>query len=61
MTLVYLDLPQPEIEEEIERMRERMSRMAGQLGVLHPDVVRCSEHLDKLLLQYYAIKSLRRN
>lgn len=41
--------------EEIERTREHMKQMAGRLGFLHPDVVRCSEHLDQLLLEYYAL------
>lgn len=47
--------PRTRMEDEIERTREHMSQMAGRLGVLHPDVVRCSEVLDELLLQYYAI------
>lgn len=43
------------MEEQIERTREHMRQMAGELGFLHPDVVRCSEQLDELLLNYYAV------
>jgi hypothetical protein len=38
---------------EIERNRLRMVRLAGQLGFTHPDVIGCSEKLDKLLMEYY--------
>lgn len=44
-----------EIKEQIESTRAQMNRMADELGYIHPEVMRCSQKLDELLLQYYDI------
>jgi hypothetical protein len=38
---------------EIEHARERMVRLGVELGLMHPEVHRCSELLDELLLRFY--------
>lgn len=54
MAVAYIDC-EMELEWEIEQNREEMRSLADQLGFLHPEVIRCSERLDELLLQYYAV------
>jgi len=44
------------ISGEIERVREQMVRLGDQFGLMHPEVQRCSQHLDVLLLRFYEIK-----
>lgn len=44
-----------DIQSEIEAARAEMNRLADELGVRHPAVVRASQMLDELLLQYYAV------
>jgi hypothetical protein len=41
-----------EIAEEIEMYREQLVLLVGLYGFVHPKVVRCSERLDQLLLEY---------
>lgn len=53
MAVAFIDF-EMELEWEIEQKREEMRHLAVKLGFLHPDVVRCSERLDVLLMQYYA-------
>lgn len=43
------------IQTEIESARAQMNRLADELGVRHPAVVKSSQMLDELLLQYYAL------
>jgi hypothetical protein len=43
------------IQTEIESARAQMNRLADELGVRHPAVVKASQMLDELLLQYYAL------
>lgn len=43
------------IQTEIEFARAQMNRLADELGVRHPAVVKASQMLDELLLQYYAL------
>lgn len=43
------------IQSEIEFARAQMNRLADELGIRHPAVVRASQMLDELLLQYYAL------
>jgi flagellar biosynthesis regulator FlbT len=45
-----------EATQEIEMYREQLVRLVGQYGFLHPEVVQCSERLDKLLLEYMGRK-----
>ncbi|TVY08510.1 aspartyl-phosphate phosphatase Spo0E family protein [Paenibacillus cremeus] len=40
---------------EIEKVREQMVRLGCQFGLMHPEVQRCSQQLDVLLIRYYAI------
>lgn len=46
--------PELEIMRQIEHTRAQMNRLANELGIEHPQVVRCSQNLDRLLLDYYA-------
>ncbi|WJH32255.1 aspartyl-phosphate phosphatase Spo0E family protein [Paenibacillus aurantius] len=41
------------INSEIELARQKMVHLTNELGFLHPDVVKCSENLDELLLEFY--------
>lgn len=43
------------ISNEIEKVRERMVRMGDQLGLMHPEVQKCSRQLDELLLRFYEV------
>ncbi|SEI75366.1 Spo0E like sporulation regulatory protein [Bhargavaea ginsengi] len=42
------------IDEQIEKMRERMSGSAAEKGRVHPDTVQLSRQLDDLLNLYSA-------
>ncbi|SDE03754.1 Spo0E like sporulation regulatory protein [Paenibacillus sp. UNCCL117] len=46
---------------EIEHTRERMVRLGVELGLMHPEVHRCSEQLDLLLLRFYYIDKQRKS
>lgn len=48
------------IQSEIESARAHMNRLADELGVRHPAVVKASQMLDELLLQYYALTGAMR-
>ncbi|WP_159886372.1 aspartyl-phosphate phosphatase Spo0E family protein [Paenibacillus puerhi] len=48
------------LTREIEHIRERMVRLGVELGLMHPEVHRCSEQLDVLLLRYYRMERLRK-
>ncbi|MEK8132441.1 aspartyl-phosphate phosphatase Spo0E family protein [Paenibacillus filicis] len=45
---------------EIEHNRQRMVRLGVELGLMHPEVQRCSEQLDVLLLRFYHTDKLMR-
>ncbi|GAB7056000.1 MULTISPECIES: aspartyl-phosphate phosphatase Spo0E family protein [Paenibacillus] len=47
---------QSAITSEIEEVRGRMVSLGVQFGLLHPEVQRCSQQLDELLLRYHHIK-----
>ncbi|RAV00592.1 aspartyl-phosphate phosphatase Spo0E family protein [Paenibacillus sp. YN15] len=55
--MISVECPNAEkgIQSEIESARAQMNRLADELGVRHPAVVRASQMLDELLLQYYAL------
>lgn len=42
-----------EITEEIESVRSEMMELGSRYGMLHPEVQRCSQHLDRLLNLFY--------
>lgn len=42
-----------DISDEIERVRSEMVELGEHFGLLHPDVQKCSEHLDRLLNHFY--------
>lgn len=42
-----------EMMEEIESVRAEMMKLGNRYGMLHPEVQRCSQELDKLLNLYY--------
>ncbi|WP_336743968.1 aspartyl-phosphate phosphatase Spo0E family protein [Paenibacillus sp. y28] len=42
-----------ELADQIESVRQRLVSMGCTLGLNHPDVQKCSEDLDQLLLRYY--------
>lgn len=54
MSVVCLE-PELEIQQRIEFTRALMNRLAEELGHVHPKVMQCSQQLDMLLLEYYAI------
>lgn len=41
------------LDEEIEQLRQEMVRLAKKRGLEHPDVLRYSQRLDTLLLQWH--------
>lgn len=47
--------PEIEITKQIESVRSKMNRLADELGIVHPQVMRCSQMLDELLLEYYTL------
>ncbi|MDF2926196.1 MAG: Spo0E like sporulation regulatory protein [Paenibacillaceae bacterium] len=47
--------PEAEINQKIEFARDRMNRLADELGHHHPKVMICSQQLDELLLEFYAL------
>ncbi|WP_438446483.1 Spo0E family sporulation regulatory protein-aspartic acid phosphatase [Gorillibacterium sp. sgz5001074] len=47
--------PIEDIVVKIENKRSLMNRLADELGIVHPAVMRASQQLDELLLQYYSI------
>lgn len=46
-------VPEADIKVKIEKKRSHMNRLADELGHVHPSVMRVSEQLDELLMQYY--------
>ncbi|HWR44664.1 aspartyl-phosphate phosphatase Spo0E family protein [Sporomusa sp.] len=40
------------LSEEIERLREQMHKRSEKVGISHPDIMRLSRKLDKLINQY---------
>lgn len=49
------NVEQKTITYEIEKAREKLNDLGNKLGHLHPEVVRSSEKLDRLLLQFYRV------
>ncbi|MDQ1912116.1 aspartyl-phosphate phosphatase Spo0E family protein [Paenibacillus sp. GD4] len=49
-----------ELSCEIETLRAHMVELGSVLGLMHPDVQRCSKQLDELLLRYYEIHRIRK-
>lgn len=47
--------PVADIQVKIEDKRSLMNRLADELGHVHPAVMRASQQLDELLLQYYSV------
>lgn len=47
------------ISSEIERVRQRMNRLGGSHGLSHPEVMKCSQQLDELLIQHYVLQKRR--
>lgn len=47
--------PVSDIQVKIEDKRSLMNRLADELGHVHPAVMKVSQQLDELLLQYYTI------
>ncbi|WP_235886262.1 aspartyl-phosphate phosphatase Spo0E family protein [Paenibacillus cymbidii] len=43
-----------DLNEQIEAVRRRMVALGERHGFLHPDVMACSQWLDRLLLEYYS-------
>lgn len=50
-----------DISSEIEQVRQRMNTLGGSHGLLHPEVMKCSQQLDELLIQHYALEKRRRH
>nr|WP_245247274.1 MULTISPECIES: aspartyl-phosphate phosphatase Spo0E family protein [unclassified Paenibacillus] len=44
------------ISSEIEEVRGHLVSLGIQFGLMHPEVQRCSQQLDELLLRFYATK-----
>lgn len=59
-TLTSLPAAEFELCEEIERVRARMVQLGNQYGLLHPEVQRCSEYLDGLVIQYYRLEKIKK-
>jgi hypothetical protein len=38
-----------------------MNTLGGSHGLLHPEVMKCSQQLDELLIQHYALEKRRRH
>jgi hypothetical protein len=49
-----------EMSIEIERVRTQMIQLGDQYGLMHPEVHRCSNQLDQLLLRYYELEKIVR-
>ncbi|MFD0696422.1 aspartyl-phosphate phosphatase Spo0E family protein [Paenibacillus sp. GCM10027628] len=56
MLTIFVTEPQERLNIEIEQLRDRMVILGNAYGFLHPEVQQCSQQLDKLLLQYYAMR-----
>ncbi|WP_189011753.1 aspartyl-phosphate phosphatase Spo0E family protein [Paenibacillus marchantiophytorum] len=52
----FVTEPQERLNIEIEQLRSQMVILGSTHGFLHPDVQQCSQELDLLLLQYYALR-----
>ncbi|WP_409347277.1 aspartyl-phosphate phosphatase Spo0E family protein [Paenibacillus sp. MBLB4367] len=50
-----------DICSEIEQVRQQMNVLGCSHGLLHPEVMKCSQQLDKLLIQHYAMEKRRRH
>ncbi|MDF2570850.1 MAG: Spo0E like sporulation regulatory protein [Sporomusa sp.] len=46
-----------QLYEEIEILREHMHKQAEKVGISHPDILRLSRKLDKLIYQYLSYTS----
>ncbi|WNR45640.1 aspartyl-phosphate phosphatase Spo0E family protein [Paenibacillus roseipurpureus] len=57
MLPLFLTEPQERLHMKIEQLRGEMVSLGTSFGFLHPDVQKCSQDLDQLLLQYYALGS----
>ncbi|WP_312029605.1 aspartyl-phosphate phosphatase Spo0E family protein [Paenibacillus sedimenti] len=56
MQSIFVTEPQERLNIEIEQLRGQMVILSNEYGFLHPEVQQCSQQLDELLLQYYAIR-----
>jgi hypothetical protein len=55
MVVLFRDIEGQQLIEAIEILRMEMIVLSEQFGLSHPTVQKCSEKLDRLLLEYYMI------